>query len=439
MAEQDTTQEEFGTQFDADTQKNASEKINKLKKANIKAVFGTGVGRISLIVVSCVFLFFMAFGLYQLSKKSAPPQGSDAGSTAVLNNHPAQGDHTVATDEEARMRKETIGAQAEDAKKSGTPFIAPPVLKLEEEEQKTGGSDLAPGAKGDQKSSAEADRQQDQGQPNQSLLRQLDELAKARERLSKDEILPQLLTILGRDKDGKNTTNKITTGYYALPDRTAPAAEVAATNPATTQGASGPTSVASNAGKIPFISAGEGFYCQFDFGINTDASGKDVVGTCFQGKMKNARVIGKWTSSPDGAVDADVSVTFDRLAFAGKPTQAITAIALNEETFNSGLADEVNDHTVKKFGGLFVASMLRGIGKAASIVTGQTSTVTTGVQTVQTTSVDPISASRQAKIALGELGISASDVFQRRAETIKPTVKVHPKKSFGLVFLADVY
>jgi intracellular multiplication protein IcmE len=445
MAEQTTLEEDLGTQFDSGAQEQTTKKNNELKKSNIKAVFGTGVGRISLIVVSSVFIFFMIFGFYQLSKKRPPAPGPVAGAAAgaVLNNQPAQGDHTVATDEEGNMRKVTIGAQAENAQKSGTPYLAPPVLKQEGEEQKLGGSDLASVPKGETKGGAEAERlkmeghsQQEQGQ-SPSLQRQLDELSKLRERLAKDEVSPQVLTTLGREKDGKNASGKIVTSYYTLPDR---AAETAAASSATTSNSNpSGSAVVSTAGKTPFIGAGEAFYCQFDFGINTDASSKDVVGTCLQGKLKAASVIGKYQPSPDSAADADVSVTFDKLRIPGKPTQTITAIAVNEETMNSGLADEVNDHSVKKFGGLFFASMLRGMGKAASIVTGQTTTSSSGTQTIQTTSVDPISTSRQVKISLGEVGVSAADVFLRRAESIKPTVKVNPKKTFGLVFLADVY
>jgi intracellular multiplication protein IcmE len=447
MVDQRTLEEEIGTQFDGDTQKQTAKKVNDLKKSNIKAVFGTGIGRISFIVVSVVFVFFMIFGLYQLSKKSHPAKDSVAGSAAgaILPNQPAQGDHMVATDEEANMRKVTIAAQAENAQKSGTPFLAPPVLKQEAEAQKLGGSDLSSVPKGEQKGGAEAERlkiqgqQHDQGQGSQSssLQRQLDELSKLRERLSKDEISPQMLTTLGREKDGKNMSGKIVTSYYTLPDRAiAPAAP---NSIAPSNANPGESAVASMAGKTPFIGAGEAFYCQFNFGINTDASSKDVVGTCLQGKLKGATVIGKYQPSPDNAADADVSVTFDKLRIPGKATQAITAIAVNEETLTSGLADEVNDHSLKKFGGLFVASMLRGMGKAASIVTGQTTTTTSGAQTVQTTSVDPLSTSRQVQISLGEVGVSAGDLFLRRAESIKPTVKVNPKKTFGLVFLADIY
>lgn len=442
MTDTSLPDDDVGTQFDPDQVKEKQKRVNDLKKNNIKAVFSTGPGRLALVFVVIAMVTLVIIGAVNIFKKRPPPQTTEpgVGANAVLSV-PHAGDPVATSDYEARMRQQNITAQAEAAKEEGRSYIPPPILREEQETALPKPSQTPPAEQ-----SPIVDTKQSAAGPDPNQLAALKE---ERNRIKSEQVMPQVMTVLGKSDNGQ-PRSPFGTSYYDLPNRNTPQQQLQTaslgtnTNSRLQQGA-----VAFQGGDVkrgkPLIQAGDGYYCELDNPINTNSARTDVFATCYQGVVDKAKAVCKWERSPESSLEATVTVFCNTLAIPGKPSLPIQAVAFDESTNLSGMADDVNYHSFQRYGGLFVASLLRGLGNAASMVTGSTTTVSNGGVAITQTQTDPIDTNREVKIALGEVGKTFADSLQRRSDMIKPTVKVgsvydkNEKKGVRLVFLADVY
>jgi intracellular multiplication protein IcmE len=421
--------------FDPHLDNQMKELERQQRSSNIQKVFGSGTGRVAAIVVALAFVAMAAVGAYNLfSKSNTPPPAPPNARGAVLNQPSQGGDPTVQTEEEAQLRRKATAQQAEAAAAAGKPYLAPAVLKDESKPE----AETISQAERERRAQAERDKQQKP--PTQTPE---ERSASAPPPVTPQRTLPQdfekqinaqIAAALGRKDDGQRMS-AFTSVSYALPDRTAGSTNSTA---ASNTGAAASATTINQQGPL-LVNAGYGYYCELRYGANSDNARKEVFADCYQGPVKGATVVGKYELSPDNGGDPSMGITFDKLSRPGKPTLAITAIGIDDETEEAGMADDVNSHSVVKYGGLAVASMLKGIGKAAQMVTGTQSTQTIGNVSTTTTTTDPIDAARQVKITAGEVGTTFSDVLQKRAESIKDTVKLRKKKGIRVVFLADVF
>lgn len=424
----DNDGDDINNAFDPEREERERKAVNELKKHNIKSVFGSGAGRIAGIVVGLAFLLLIIVGAWNMFGKRKPPPTDNAANGAVLSA-PLPGDPTVMTDQEAELRRRAIGERAKEAQEKGGGYIAPPVLRSEN--QQDPGPPKAPA----QPASAAPPVLTD---PNADAdrARRIAEMQKMREQIKKDEVMPQMLVAMGRDPKGASQPT-FTTGMYNIPDRTPKQAAMQSST-----GAAGTTNtavMASAAAKELIIQAGDGYYCDLQFGINTDAPRNEVFASCHQGKLKNAKLTGKYDPPKEGSSDPSVTVTFSQLSLPNRPAIAVQAVAIDDISESTALADDVNNHTVRKYGGLFLASLARGFGQAASIVTGSTISSTNGATSTTTTTVDPISGAQQTKIAVGAVGTTLGESLQKSSDAIKPTVKTNRNKGIRVVFLSDVF
>lgn len=442
---------EVGEAFNPDSKKEEDKRLRELKAANLRAVFGSGAGRLAAFAVGGVLVTMIVIGGFKLfGKKSEAPQIQQAGPDAVLQSPGAQGgDQVAASEREAQMRREFNQQQAASASQSGSVFIAPPVLKADANAPKLGGNDLA---KSDSKAPASPEEQHQklvaqqqaatsaadaagQAQAQQQRREQeYAEMKQLRDTIKKDDVMPQVQVALGMGWKGE-PVKTFATSYYTLPDRTK--AAQASTAPAAGGGA---TATAQETQSPPMFQAGDACYGAVDYNINTDSPGNQVVATMYpcRGVKVSSKVIGKYEVK-----DQVVSFSFDKLAIPGKPQIAIQAMAINEQTWETGLADDVDNHYLRRFVGPALASILVGLGQAAQLPVGTTTSTGFGTtsQTIQTqTDMTP---GRQAKIALGVMGQQVGAELSKDAQSIKPTIKVYGskdgKKGIGIVFLADVY
>lgn len=432
--------EPLGTKFDADAHAEHAKEAKALKANNLKGVFGAGVGRLALIAVIVGFVTMLAFGVLRLFKSPAPQQSAGGGASGAVMDVPLiQSNSIVTSEQEAEMRRANVVKKAEDAAARGQSYIAPPVLRgIDEEEASAAPMVAIP---------TEAQRQAAAQVPEVDIAlaaqraQRVAALQPVRDKVVSEQALPQILVALGRDREGKQVL-PFSTQYYALPDRVkiaAAATAATAANPAASLAANGALGAVIAQRGRQIISAGDGYFCQLDFGINTDGPRKDVFATCAQGILSGAKLIGKYEEPRDGAGESGVSAVFSLLSFPGKPSIAVQAVAIDDSNGESYLADSVNSHSVVKYGGLFAASLLRGIGKAASIITGSTQTISNGAQATTITATDPITPQRQLRIAAGEVGTTFSDVIQRNSDSLRTTIRVNEKKGVRVVFLADVF
>ena len=451
-----------GAQFDPDAQREAEKKLKELKKSNMRAVFGGGVGRLSLIFVGIAFATLFTYGAYKIFGSKNPIAPPPSASSAMIGAPGSQGaDSFPASDQEAEMRRLRNQQQAEEARTSGAAYIAPPVLK---EPQTEGAKDAhqsqsestaegtGPSAPNAAKGTPEEQRVQLQEQAarqsgsggarasSAAEMQQrevmLGELRQLRDSLKKDEIMPQILVASGSGWKGE-PVRSFATSSYTLPDRTkaVPQAAQAAANGDVSMSAQSQTSP-------PLFNAGDACYGFTSISINTDNPGNDVIASIPVCKgMKDLRVIGKYELKDQAEA---ISYSFTKLTIPGKGTFPIQAIAINEKTYGTGIADSVDNHYIRRFGVTAVASFVSGMGKAAQIVTGNTTTTSTGVSSQTTTVQSPMTTGRQMKIAAGETAQQIGDELRAQNQNIRPTIIVYGPQDknkstgIGIVFLSDV-
>lgn len=434
--------EPLGTRFDAEASAEHDRELKALKKNNLQNVFGQGAGRFALIVIALLFIAMLAFGAMKIFKKPAPQQAADTSADAggaVRDVPPIEADSIASSDKDAAQRRQTVAAKAQEAAAKGEGYIAPPVLRGAGDDDGLGEAKPAVSTAVQQGTPIPVQPLPEAENPAAIVRAQrIAALQPVRDKILAEQALPQILVALGRERDGKQVL-PFTTQVYALPDRTKTESVSTVTAAASVQTlAAATTAAAAQKGK-QIISAGDGYYCEMDYGINSDAPRKDVFATCAQGVLAGAKLIGKYEEPREGAGATGVSALFSILSFPGRPAMAVQAVAIDDSNGETYLADDVNHHSVIKYGGLFAASLLRGIGRAASVITGSTTTVSNGAQSTTITSTDPITAQRQLKIAAGEVGTTFSEVLQRNSENLKTTIRVNEKKGIRVVFLADVF
>lgn len=451
-----------GNQFDPEQVKQDQETQKQLKKENLSAVFSQGKGRLSIIAVVVTFFAVFVYGLTQLMGGGGTVQSEAKGNDAMLGT-PSNGDPRVASQEEANMRAAQNANQAGQAQQQGSPYLAPPILHSDA--SGVGGvvgtkNDLAPavptqsipvvttptGTLPQSQPVAVAGQPQPQSQtptqngsgtssvPDAAQLSRQQQLQLARDRVA-PEVKPQILFAMGRDKDGQPRTGGYVSVQYGLPDRTKTESAAAAANSASSNGAgASQANSQSVANKKPLVDAGEMFYATLRFGANSDDGTRVAFATIHQGKLKGTTVIGKAENRGES-----YEFTFDKLSIPGYGVLAANAIAIDESTYRTALADDVDHHTLQRYGSVFLASALTGLGRAAQIVTGTTTVTGVGNTSVASTTVDPVSARQQTKIALGEVGTTIGEELKRQNSALKPTVVVNTNKGIGVVFISPVY
>lgn len=439
-------QDIVGSQFDPDSQREVEKKMKDLKKSNLRSVFGGGIGRLSLFIVGFAFLSIFAIGAFKIFGKKGATAAPPPATNAMIDAPGSQGaDSFAANDQEAQMRRQRNQQQAEEARASGSAYIAPPVLKSEPQPEAkpldpTKGLDGPKGTPEDQRRQLQSKPQQQSGAPDPSVVAaqqrrdaQLGEVKQLRESLKKDEIMPQILVASGLGWKGESI-KPFATSNYSLPDRTK-TQQPSSSTPTTASLAS------SSLAKTQLFAAGDSCYATIDYGINTDNPGNVVIATVPLCKgQKNMKVVGKYEFKDQAQA---VAISFEKLSIPGKPMIAIQAIAIDDKTYGTGIVDDVDNHTFRKFGMTALASFMSGMGKAAQVAVGTTTTLSTGLNSQTQTIQEPMTAARQAKIAMGEVGQQEGDQLKRQNENLKPTVTVYGSKDkdrgIGIVFLTDVF
>ena len=453
-------QEVVGNQFDPDARREADKKLKDLKKSNMSSVFGSGAGRLSLVFVGLAFLAVLAIGAFKIFGKKGPIATPPPATNAIIAAPSAQGGDSYAVNEqEAQMRRQRNQQQADEARASGSAYIAPPVLKAEPQVDAKGTPVDATAIKGPEgpKGTPEEQRRQLnttaqlQGAgflaPDQAAVAEQQrrdalqvEIKKYRDTLQEKEVMPQIKAASGLGWKGDGV-RVFSTSSYGLPDRTK--AQPAQATPATAAAASGGAGTPLPAtAKTQLFAAGDACYGTVDYGINTDNPGNVVFATVPLCKgQKNMKVVGKYDYKDQAQA---VAFTFDKLAIPGKPTIPIQAIGIDDKTYSTGIADDVDTHSFRRFGMTALASFISGMGKAAQVVVGTTTTTSTGLSAQTVTVQEPMTTRRQMQIALGETGQQEGELIKRQNEAIKTTIKVNGSskdvdRGIGIVFLSDVF
>ncbi|AYK20540.1 type IV secretion protein DotG (plasmid) [Aeromonas veronii] len=178
------------------------------------------------------------------------------------------------------------------------------------------------------------------------------------------------------------------------------------------------------------IKTGNMMYATLDSEVNTDDGG-DVLATIRGGKWDGAKIIGRVEQGPN-----NIRLKFSTMAPQdGRPTMRINAVALREEDAKQGVADDIDHHTFERYTSLAVASLLSGYGRAYSTPVG--TTVISPGGTVSTTTTEPTNK-QVIGMAVGEMGQAMAQEIRRGFN--RPTTYSTPaQKGFGLFFMQDVH
>jgi intracellular multiplication protein IcmE len=183
----------------------------------------------------------------------------------------------------------------------------------------------------------------------------------------------------------------------------------------------------------PVLRAGDILYAVLDTEVNSDYSDQAVMATIVHGKFKGARVLGNLAvGGPDG--DA-LLLRFSSLSQPTWPASlSISALGVNPDTAQQGMASSVDHHYLQRWGTLFATSFLSGYADAVS--SAGSASISADGSSVQVTQA-PVSPAGRIMVGLGEVGKAASSEAQAYMNR-PPTVILNAGVPVALLLTADV-
>lgn len=181
----------------------------------------------------------------------------------------------------------------------------------------------------------------------------------------------------------------------------------------------------------PLIKAGSILYGVLDTEVNSDYADSPVMVTVVSGEFKGAKLLGSIKTANNGqrVMLALNLMTMDAWA-TGKN---VSAFVIDPDTARSAVATDVNNHYLLRYGSLFAASFISGMGEAVS----ESGTEVTSDSGVVTSSTADLNTSEKLLVALGSVGDAASGEVNKLVNT-PPTVKVRAGIGVGILFMSDV-
>lgn len=180
------------------------------------------------------------------------------------------------------------------------------------------------------------------------------------------------------------------------------------------------------------IKAGSVLYAVLDTAVDSDYPDTPVMATIVSGDYKGAKMLGSIKTVKEGQ---RVMLAFNLMTMDAWPTGAsVNAFAIDPDSARSALATSVDNHYMLRYGTLFAASFLQGLGQAVQD-SGTTVSSDSGVVTESTANLN---TQETILVALGQVGQSASTEVGKLQNT-PPTVKVKAGVGIGILFMADVH
>jgi len=450
-------------------------------KRNFNAVFGHGIGKISLIAVAVVVIGGLALGYRGLTSK--PQEVVNKSEFDVPEAPQPTVEIEPVSKEEAERRAQRAALEAQEAAARGQTYQPGFDMNIVEDnkpllpsgpvqfnvpiqnESKNRSSQqnvsaetvkiTVPGGQTDINQSAAsqqgAPQYQYQGQnaqaEQQARQRLEQELKQAQAERDKyvaairEQVLKQAQLLFGEaGQGGLNALGSYSTvSYYPVNQNKGGSQGRAGGSTESGAGAgtaSGPfpgmTRPASETGESTakvIIKAGTIMYATLDSEVNTDDGG-DVIATIRGGKWDGAKIIGRIEQGPN-----NIRLKFTTMAPQDdRPTMRIDAVALREEDAKQGVAEKIDHHTLERYASLAVASLLAGYGRAYSTPSGTTIIGPGGI--ITTTTNEPTNK-RVIGTTVGEMGQAIGQEI-RRGFNRPTTYSIPAQKGFGLFFMQDV-
>lgn len=175
------------------------------------------------------------------------------------------------------------------------------------------------------------------------------------------------------------------------------------------------------------VVVGQTFYSVLQIGVNTDEISPIRAVMVQKGPLEGAVLTGEPARTGEKA-----KLSFTDMSLNGK-SYKVTAIALDPDTYRSGLADGVDNHTFERYSKLMIASFVDGYSDA--LQDSQTTTNTDGSSSTVNSALP--NAGDQVKMGIGKMGEKFSPIFEKEFDR-PPTVTVEPNKSIIVMFMANL-
>ena len=176
-----------------------------------------------------------------------------------------------------------------------------------------------------------------------------------------------------------------------------------------------------------FVHVGETYYSVLQIGVNTDEISPIRAVSVDKGILDGAVFVGAPVR-----VGEKAALNFTSMSLKGR-SYRINAIALDPETYRSGIADSVDNHVFSRYSKLALAAFVDGY--AQSLTSVQTTTNTDGSQSSIASQVP--NATDQVAVGIGKVGQKMTPIFEREFET-PPTVTVTPNRSIVIMFMQEL-
>lgn len=410
-------------------------------RRNLKAVFGQGIGRVSIIGACIVLAILIALGARSLTSQQKVVAEREGAQFEAPNAPSAPVDINPVSQKEAERRNTASAKEAEHAQQSGGSYQPAFMPNIESADRKKTdetndifgqqSNQVPPSSMPPPNSTGNADAERRlweearrrQAQAYEEAVKQRDQyVAKKQELVMKQ--LDKLLAENALNKQGQHTVST-----YAASAATTPATQVG-----TALGGNGVATQAvgatQNGQRTPVIRTGNVLYAETLSEINTD-DGTDAMAIIRGGPWDGSKLIGKVENRPN-----NIGVRFSTLAPQdGRSAMSINAIALRTEDASQGVAEHIDHHTLERYTALGAASLLSGFGKAYAQTPGTTVIAPSGT-TVSTTQ-EP-SSKQVIATTIGEMGSNLGQEIQRGFN--RPTTYSTPaNQGIAVFFMADVY
>jgi intracellular multiplication protein IcmE len=423
-------------------------------KSNFNTVFGHGAGKLGLIAAGVMIIVVIAFAVRGLSPKDPLPEKTTQVDVPGAPTTEVSVDAISPKEAERRASQSSMEAQAAAAAgKSYQPAFDPNIASAGTQQSGATGTAQPSQLPGQTQASAPIVPSPDGAQtvqvtvpagqavqagpavdPAEEQRRQ----AAITERTGKRDayvgevrkgVLKSVDELLGEGKGSiRNTGTYSSVSYMPQAKAANTISSAPAASTATATAAPGAVSAANSGAKIVF-KAGKTIYAETDSETNTD-DGAEVFATVRGGAYDGAKLIGKVEIRP-----RNIGLRFTVLAPQDdRPTMTINAVAIREEDARQGVADSIDNHTLSRYGALFTASILGGLGKAAAQPQGSVIILPNGQSVSQQ---DEVSGRRIAMYALGEVGANASGEMRKVVDQ-PATYTINARRGLGIIFLTDV-
>lgn len=187
-----------------------------------------------------------------------------------------------------------------------------------------------------------------------------------------------------------------------------------------------PTTDSSVNGKV--YKAGTVLFAVLDTSINSDET-SPIMASIVSGPLKGGKLLGKFTRE-----DKKLLISFTLL---NEPslTKSISfnGVAIDADTARTALSGEVDNHYLLRYGSLFAASFLQGMGTAYQSFQSSASAINIG----NTYSDNPPNATQVTLQGLGQVGESMGDNMQSTFR-MPPTIKIDAGTGIGVLLMSDL-